>query len=93
MEGSGESKPTVDSKATEATPSPAAGEEKKEEQKVTAFEVEAGEKGVDYDRLIKQFGVDRITQEHLDKIEELTGEKPHRFLRRGIFFSHRSLDW
>jgi tryptophanyl-tRNA synthetase len=63
------------------------------EQIVTAFEVEAGEGGVDYDKLIDQFGCDKITEEHLQKIEELSGLKPHRFLRRGIFFSHRSLNF
>ena len=26
------------------------------------------------------------------RIERVTGKKPHRFLRRGIFFSHRELD-
>lgn len=63
------------------------------EQIVTAFEVEAGETGVDYEKLINQFGCDKISEEHLSKIERLTGMKPHRFLRRGIFFSHRSLDF
>jgi len=26
-------------------------------------------------------------------MERLTGQKPHYLLRRGIFFSHRDLDW
>jgi len=26
-------------------------------------------------------------------MERLTGQKPHHLLRRGIFFSHRDLDW
>lgn len=47
---------------------------------------------VDYDKLIQQFGSQRITPEILARFEALTGERPHVFLRRGIFFSHRDLD-
>lgn len=47
---------------------------------------------VDYAKLITQFGSHQITQAHLDRIEKLTGERPHVFLRRGLFFSHRDLD-
>lgn len=75
--------------ATEATASTA----EVKEQIVTAFDVEAGAEGVDYDKLIDQFGCDKISEAHLEKIEQLTGMKAHRFLRRGIFFSHRSLDF
>lgn len=63
------------------------------EQIVTAYEVQASDEGVDYDKLIKQFGCDKITEKQLGKIEILTRLKPHRFLRRGIYFSHRSLDF
>uniref|UniRef100_A0A7S3JMP3 Tryptophan--tRNA ligase, cytoplasmic n=1 Tax=Euplotes harpa TaxID=151035 RepID=A0A7S3JMP3_9SPIT len=64
-----------------------------DDQEINAFEVKAGAEGVDYDKLIDKFGCDKISEAHLAKIEELTGMKPHRFLRRGIFFSHRSLDF
>lgn len=93
MEPTTEPKPEETTKPAEDTASSTQEEEKKTEQKVTAFEVEAGETGVDYNKLIDQFGCDRINEKHLEKIEELTGQKPHRFLRREIFFSHRSLDW
>ena len=53
---------------------------------VTAFEVKAGDKGVDYDKLIDKYGCFKIEKEQLERIERLTGEKPHIFLRRGIFF-------
>lgn len=66
---------------------------KVKEQVVTAFEVEAGETGVDYNKLIEQFGCDKISETHLERIEKLSGMKAHRFLRRNIFFSHRSLDY
>jgi tryptophanyl-tRNA synthetase len=55
---------------------------------VTPWHVE-GE--IDYDKLIKQFGTEKITPELLKKIEKITGEI-HFMLRRGIFFSHRDLN-
>lgn len=54
---------------------------------VTPWHVE-GE--IDYDKLIKQFGTEKITPEILKKIEKVTGEV-HFMLRRGIFFSHRDM--
>lgn len=48
-------------------------------------------KGVDYDKLIVRFGSSKIDKELVDRIEKVTGQKPHRFLRRGIFFSHRDM--
>jgi len=69
--------------------------DKKAEQEdiVNAFEVvSVSEKGVDYDKLIKRFGCSKITPELIEKFEKVTGKKAHRFLRRGIFFSHRDLD-
>eukprot|EP01022_Parablepharisma_sp_SALTPOND_P033063 TRINITY_DN88123_c1_g1_i1.p1 TRINITY_DN88123_c1_g1~~TRINITY_DN88123_c1_g1_i1.p1 ORF type:complete len:507 (+),score=56.27 TRINITY_DN88123_c1_g1_i1:1657-3177(+) len=68
-------------------------EEKVEEDVVDPFRiVAASDKGVDYDKLIKKFGCSKITPELLEKFEKITGHRPHRFLRRGIFFSHRDLD-
>jgi tryptophanyl-tRNA synthetase len=54
---------------------------------VTPWHVEGT---IDYDKLIKQFGTEKITQELLKKIEKITGEN-HFMLRRGVFFSHRDL--
>jgi tryptophanyl-tRNA synthetase len=60
---------------------------------VTAFNIEAvSETGIDYEKLIKKFGCYAITPEMVAKIEALTGKKPHRLLRRGVFFCHRDLD-
>ncbi len=56
---------------------------------VTPWEVR-GE--IDYDRLIREFGTKRITPELLERIKKHTGDL-HFLLRRGIFFSHRDLDW
>ncbi|MBM2851729.1 MAG: tryptophan--tRNA ligase [Candidatus Nitrosotenuis sp.] len=54
---------------------------------VTPWHVEGD---IDYDKLIKQFGTEKITDPLLKKIEKATGEI-HFMLRRGIFFSHRDL--
>lgn len=60
------------------------------EQVVNPWEVVgADEYGVDYDKLIEQFGTRKIDQATLDRFEKLTGRKPHRYLRRGHFFSQR----
>lgn len=63
----------------------------KGQQLVTPWEVEADD-GVDYNKLLRDFGCSSIDEALLDKMERLTGRKVHRFLRRGIFFSHRDLD-
>ncbi|XP_072126660.1 tryptophan--tRNA ligase, cytoplasmic-like isoform X1 [Mobula birostris] len=48
-------------------------------------------KGVDYDKLIVRFGSSKIDQALIERLEQLTGQKAHHFLRRGIFFSHRDM--
>jgi tryptophanyl-tRNA synthetase len=44
---------------------------------------------IDYEKIVKQFGCKVISDELLERMEKLTGKRPHRFLTRGIFFSHR----
>jgi tryptophanyl-tRNA synthetase len=56
---------------------------------VTPWEVR-GE--IDYDKLVKEFGTERIDQKLLNRIKKHT-EELHHFLRRGIFFSHRDMNW
>jgi tryptophanyl-tRNA synthetase len=46
---------------------------------------------IDYEKLIKQFGVKHISDDLLNKIEKQAGES-HYFLRRKIFFAHMYLD-
>lgn len=60
-----------------------------EEFVVTPWEVRGK---VDYEKLIKKFGVKPITEELLNRIKKHTKEL-HFMLRRKIFFSHRDLDW
>ncbi|CDO92397.1 unnamed protein product [Kluyveromyces dobzhanskii CBS 2104] len=70
-------------------------EENKVDQKVTPWDVEGAvdkngvQQGIDYDRLIKQFGTKAIGEETLARFEAVTGHKPHHFLRKGVFFSER----
>jgi len=47
---------------------------------------------IDYDALIKEFGVSKIDHKTLERIQKHTGEL-HPFLKRGIFFAHRDLNW
>jgi hypothetical protein len=56
---------------------------------VTPWKVEGK---IDYDRLIEEFGTERITQELRDRIYKVTKEK-HFMLERELFFSHRDLNW
>ncbi len=59
------------------------------EMSVNPYEVK-GE--VNYDKLIKEFGLEKIDEALLKRIEKITGET-HFMLRRGIFFAHRDLKW
>lgn len=59
------------------------------EFKVTPWEVEGK---IDYDKLVKQFGVSLIDESILKKFKKITGEV-HFMLRRKIFFAHRDLDF
>ena len=54
---------------------------------VTPWHVEGD---IDYDRLIKKFGTEKITPNMQDRIRNAAGED-HFMLRRGIFFSHRDM--
>lgn len=68
------------------------------EQKITPFEVSGGVDAtgkllaVDYEKLTREFGATPISSELLQRFEKVTGKKPHRFMRRGIVFSHRDLN-
>ncbi len=63
--------------------------EEPEEMVVTPWRVSGD---VDYNRLVEQFGTSPMTQSLLDRLERHVGYL-HLQLRRGIFFSHRDLDW
>lgn len=56
--------------------------------KVTPWEVEGR---VDYDKLIKEFGTQKIDDKLLKRMEKHS-KQLHMFLRRGFYFSHRDLN-
>lgn len=60
-----------------------------EEMIVTPWEVSGK---IDYKKLVEKFGTQLITKDILERIKRHTG-KLHMQLRRGLFFSHRDLDW
>jgi len=57
--------------------------------KVTPWDVSGH---VDYDKLIKEFGVEKLDNKILERIKKHTGEL-HFLLRRKIFFAHRDMKW
>lgn len=62
------------------------------EQKVTPWDVDGK---VDYDKLIKEFGVNYLSDEIKSEIKVLSERKGiayHIYLKRGLFFSHREFD-
>src|SRR3989338_1041465 len=56
---------------------------------VTCWEV-SGE--VDYNKLVKEFGVEKIDSKLLARIKKYSSQLPPQ-LRRNIFFSHRDFNW
>jgi tryptophanyl-tRNA synthetase len=58
------------------------------QSKLTPWEVEGK---VDYERIVKEFGLKEIDDEILEKIKIFTGDL-HILLRRKYFFAHRDLD-
>ena len=72
--------------------------QKSQEQKITPFDVSGGIDAegkpvpIDYNKIVDHFGSKRIDKALLERFEKATGQKPHRLLRRELFFSHRDLD-
>ena len=61
-----------------------------EEFSVTPWDVTGK---VDYAKLIQQFGTEPINEALLERIKKLAGNDIHFMLRRGIFFTHRDMNW
>ncbi len=55
---------------------------------VTPWEVKGD---VDYDKLIKEFGLSKINEKLLERIKKHANGKLHHMLRRGIFYAHRDM--
>ncbi|KAL3156819.1 hypothetical protein ABBQ38_001090 [Trebouxia sp. C0009 RCD-2024] len=63
---------------------------RQDSQVVTPWDVSGGTDGkIDYDKLIREFGVSSIDDSLVQRVERLTGKPAHPFLKRHIFFSHR----
>ncbi|KAL6897987.1 hypothetical protein ACP4OV_006583 [Aristida adscensionis] len=75
-------------------PNTEAAAEAEAEQVVTPWEVSAaaGKAGIDYDKVVEQFGCERVGGALVERVARLTGAPPHRFLRRGIFFAQRDVE-
>jgi tryptophanyl-tRNA synthetase len=48
--------------------------------------------GINYDKLMSQFGCAPLTSELIARFEKLTGERAHILLRRGMFYCHRDFE-
>lgn len=55
---------------------------------VTPWEVKGR---IDYKKLVEHFGTELIDNGLIKRIERVTGKPAHPWIKRGIFFSHRSL--
>jgi tryptophanyl-tRNA synthetase len=60
-----------------------------DKQLVTPWQVTGD---IEYDRLIKEFGTEPITDSLIKRIEKHAGEV-HPYLKRRIFFCHRDMNW
>eukprot|EP01084_Bolivina_argentea_P178269 308151_1 len=60
-------------------------------QVVTPWVVEAADE-IDYSKLVHSFGSALITEDLISRVERVTNRRAHRYLRRGLFFSHRDLN-
>ncbi|KAF1950498.1 tryptophanyl-tRNA synthetase [Byssothecium circinans] len=71
---------------------------KASEQEINPWDVQAAtdDQGnvleFDYEAISQKWATKLIDADILARFERVTGHKPHRWLRRGLFFSHRDLD-
>ncbi|MFX1512714.1 MAG: tryptophan--tRNA ligase, partial [Promethearchaeota archaeon] len=56
---------------------------------VTPWEVKGD---IDYAKLVKDFGTELIDNSLIDRFRKHVGEL-HFLLRRGVYFSHRDMNW
>lgn len=62
------------------------------QQIVTPFEVKTETNtGVDYSKLVHEFGLEQVTPDLLEEYIRVTKHQPHPLLTRGIFFAHRGM--
>ncbi|KAK1149269.1 tryptophan--tRNA ligase [Aspergillus melleus] len=79
--------------AEETAPAPTARDQDINPWSVDGGQDENGEAiSIDYLALSQKWNTSAIDHELLERFERVTGHKPHRWLRRGLFFSHRDFD-
>jgi len=61
-------------------------------QTVNPWVANCSDQGFNYDKLVKDFGLQLVTPQIIERFESITGHKAHVWLRRGIFFAHRDLE-
>jgi tryptophanyl-tRNA synthetase len=64
----------------------------REQQQIDPWTVRGGADGIDYDKIVRDFGSSLISAELIARVERLTGQPAHPLLSRGTFFSHRDLE-
>ena len=64
---------------------------KKEENKMIVTPWDTSGK-IDYNKLVIQFGTTLIDDALLEKFKKITGKDLHPWMKRGIFFTHRSFN-
>ena len=67
------------------------------EQNVTPWDVQGevvdGKRlGIDYEKLMHQFGCQPLSKQLIDRFERLTGKPAHPLMRRGMFYCHRDFE-
>ncbi|KAJ1796803.1 tryptophan--tRNA ligase [Coemansia sp. RSA 2399] len=71
--------------------------DRQQKQNITPWEVEGAvvdgvKVAIDYNKVLEDYGSRPIDAALLERFEKVTGHKPHLFLRRGVFYSHRDLE-
>lgn len=61
-----------------------------DDQEITPWKVNS-KNGINYMKLINQFGSNPVNGEIIKRIEKATNMRAHTWLRRGLFFSQRDL--
>lgn len=62
------------------------------EQTVNPWEVSGDSTGrINYSKVVREFGCSVVDEQLIERVQQVTGAKPHRMLRRGIFFAHRDM--
>jgi tryptophanyl-tRNA synthetase len=79
--------PTADPATTPSTDAPV--EDGSSSQHIDPWTVQGGKDGIDYNKLIKDFGSQPIDEALIQRVERVTGKPAHPWLKRGYFFSHR----